>query len=225
MIKAETGSEASVKGRQAVWSWARWSKMSRQDGSDGGTTQGRIVGVPSQSYPAALPKDCQLIAETPVRLPVPALNCRQTKQRGPEPCSGPRPAGQLRGHSLCIRTSWVCLRWIRMNTRMGAFSRGCGSYPTAIVLLTKWQPSSSPRFARMDICLSRCQRLASPETRERECGEEGRNSISVRWSGFTWAPWPYFLVLTVEVKLSDRTRPAMTCASVEVDVEEPEAGS
>lgn len=51
---------------------------------------------------------------------------------------------------------------------------------TRHVQLTKWQPSSSPRFARMDICLSRCQRLASPETREHECGEEGPNSISVR---------------------------------------------
>lgn len=56
MVKAETGSEASVKGRQAVWSWARWSKMSRQDGSDGGTTQGRIVGVPSHLIPQLFPR-------------------------------------------------------------------------------------------------------------------------------------------------------------------------
>jgi hypothetical protein len=54
----------------------------------------------------------------------------------------------------------------------------CGSSAPAIVLLTKWRPSSGPRFARMDICLSRCQRIASPETRERDCGEEGRNPIS-----------------------------------------------
>lgn len=123
-----------------------------------------IVDVPSQYYPASLPKDGQLPNHRDPRLRrlVPALICRQTKQRGPEICSGRRPAGQPRCHLLCIRTFWVCLRWIRVNTSVGAFSRGCGSYLpnhhcAANEMATKLSPSvrqdgylsipvSTPRF-------------------------------------------------------------------------------